>query len=489
MTFTPTHEQELAIDLAKLNTDLAVEAYAGAGKTSTLDLIARAKRKERGQYIAFNKKIVTDASAKFPRSVTCSTAHSLAFRAVGFKYRDRLDARRMTNRQAAERMGLDVDTPHLFDLDDDHAELSSAEVAGLVNATVEAFCRSAEVEIGLGHVPFVKAIDNPGERFNNDAFASKVLLLAQMVWDDLTQEDGGVFKFGHNHYLKIWHLQGPRIRADYILFDEAQDANPLMMDIVQSQAAQKIWVGDSYQAIYAWNGAVDALAKVAVENRCSLTESFRFGPEIAAEANHVLRRLDAPSDVVGAGPAGEVVDDMEHPDVMLGRTNGLVIATAMAEMAAGKKVCIQGGADHIIRFAEGAGKLMQGIASSHPDLMGFRSWYSVREYVDKEESGADLKVLVNLVDDYGVEGLVDGLKSAVQPSYADLTVSTAHKAKGAEWDNVMLLDDFPVVDDCQPADKKLIYVAATRAKKALDLGLNTLAPAKTVAPKKGAETK
>jgi hypothetical protein len=60
---------------------------------------------------------------------------------------------------------------------------------------------------------------------------------------------------------------------------------------------------------------------------------------------------------------------------------------------------------------------------------------------------------------------------------AKVTVSTAHKAKGREWDSVRIGGGFtdPSVDDegtqrgIPPAEARLIYVAVTRARRLLDL--------------------
>ena len=40
---------------------------------------------------------------------------------------------------------------------------------------------------------------------------------------------------GHDIYLKLWALSEPNIPADYVLFDEAQDADPLMLGILLRQ--------------------------------------------------------------------------------------------------------------------------------------------------------------------------------------------------------------------------------------------------------------
>ncbi|WP_408288350.1 hypothetical protein [Paraburkholderia aspalathi] len=49
-------------------------------------------------------------------------------------------------------------------------------------------------------------------------------------------------------------------------------------------------MGDPYQQIYEWRGAVNAMELIKA-HECALTESFRFGPHFAALASRVLRLL------------------------------------------------------------------------------------------------------------------------------------------------------------------------------------------------------
>jgi len=51
----------------------------------------------------------------------------------------------------------------------------------------------------------------------------------------------------HDFYLKLWALSNPELSADFIIFDEAQDANPVMVDLVTKQSCQKIFAGDPFQ--------------------------------------------------------------------------------------------------------------------------------------------------------------------------------------------------------------------------------------------------
>ena len=80
-----TAEQERAVELFRTGKSLKITAFAGAGKTSTLRLLAEANRK-RGVYLAFNKKIAAEAKDKFPANVDCRTTHSMAWRAIRDTY-------------------------------------------------------------------------------------------------------------------------------------------------------------------------------------------------------------------------------------------------------------------------------------------------------------------------------------------------------------------------------------------------------------------
>ena len=467
--FTPTDEQLEALRLFRTGNSLALEALAGAGKTSTLRLAAEQTSNARGVYVAFNRKIVDDAKGSFPGYVKCSTAHGLAFAAVGKDYAHRLRARRMSARDTAQALGLDFDTPIVVDVDDETREIHATTLATAAKLTVDRFCSSADEALAIRHVYRIPGIDAPDEWTNHDKLAPRILGMAEQIWADVTKQDGGLHRFEHGHYLKMWQLRRPRIHADFLLFDEAQDANPVMRAIVEAQThLQLVYVGDSNQAIYEWTGAVDALGQANVSARARLTESFRFGPEIAEQANLVLRRLGAGVEVTGSGPGG-TIGPASAPNCVLGRTNAAVVVEAIDRMAAGQRVALQGGTREIVWFAEAAEKLQAGEPTNHPELACFPNWGAVQVYVESD-AGKDLKSLVGLVDRIGARELIRALEAMVDPKWAEVICSTAHKAKGAEWGTVQLLDDFPFPqgEEIDTAELRLLYVAVTRAKQHLD---------------------
>ena len=79
----PTDEQAAIVAAALTGDDLAIEALAGTGKTSTLRMFASEAPELRGQCTAFHKAKASDGRVSFPNMVSCSPAHRLAYRVVG----------------------------------------------------------------------------------------------------------------------------------------------------------------------------------------------------------------------------------------------------------------------------------------------------------------------------------------------------------------------------------------------------------------------
>lgn len=476
--FAPTGEQEDALALFARGESMVIEAKAGTGKTSTLNLLARSTDR-RGQYIAFNTAIVKESAGKFPSNVACNTAHSLAYRAVGHKYADRMKAPRQTTSQIARTLGIDPIDVRVADAGKRH--LSEGFLASRVMQAVAKFCQSGDMEPTRRHFPYIEGIDLPDEQgrrtfANNDEVAAAMLPFVNRAWADLNREHGSL-RFNHDHYLKIWQLGDPKINADFILFDEAQDANPVIAAIVAAQThAQVVYVGDSQQAIYEFTGAVNALASIDSDHRVFLSQSFRFGPAIAEQANLILDMLDADGRVIGTPTIHSTVGLIDREDAVLCRTNAHAVETVLAFQENGRRPHLVGGGIEIVKFAKAARDLAETGHCDHPELGCFDSWDAVVAYVETDDLGSDLKLMVRLIEKFGVATILGALDRMPTEAAADVTVSTAHKAKGREWDRVRIGSDFPVEGErLSPSELRLIYVALTRAKLALDMsGISAL---------------
>ena len=464
--FSPTSEQVAIIDAAKENIDISIEALAGTGKTTTLKLLADSRDRLQGVYIAFNRSIVDEAKSKFPTNVTCSTAHGLAFRAVGREYVKRLNStQRLSFKQIAE--WLEVPPFRFKSSISDHL-LDEWQVVRYVQKTVENFCKSIDQNIFPKHVAMPEIISTNYLLAEN--FSEMVLPFAKKVWNDLLLHEG-IMKFSHDYYLKMWQLTKPIISASYILFDEAQDADPVMLDVVNSQtSSQLIYCGDQFQAIYEWRGAKNALAMMEVDQHLWLTQSFRFGDAIAEKANELLAMLNSPEMIKGFSNVGSHLERIENPDAILCRTNAGVISALLSELDKGRSVSIIGRTQELINFVEACQQLLLGGRTGHPELAPFLTWADVLEFVEEyPDEAQELRTMVKLVESFGVSKLLSALDQVVVEARADVVLSTAHRAKGREWNKVKLNGDFLHIDDMDTEDLRLAYVAITRAKKILDM--------------------
>ena len=467
----PTAEQERCLDLFATGDPLIIEAGAGTGKTSTLRLLGSSTPRS-GTYVAFNKAIVEEARVKMPVSVLCTTAHSLAFRAVGQRYAHRLRGERMRSYDVAKQLGLGG-RPLVVRYGTQTKALQPGYLASLVMRAMTRFCQTADPAPTVEHLPYIDGIDPPdadGKRTwaNNRQVREYLRGAVARAWADLAREDG-TLRFTHDVYLKLWQLGDPKIGGEFILFDEGQDASPVMLDAVGRQDAQLVIVGDSQQQIYEWRGAVNALASLDAE-RAFLTQSFRFGPAIADIANEVLDLLGAELRLTGTPTIDSSVGPVNRPNVVLARSNAVAVETVLQFQKAGLDTHLVGGGEEILAFARAASRLMDREKVFHPELACFDSWGEVQDYVANDPQGDELALLVRLVDDYGVDVIVAALDQVCAEAQADVIVSTAHKAKGREWNRVRLAPDFPEEPDPNLAGElRLLYVAATRARDRLDV--------------------
>ncbi|MER6077352.1 UvrD-helicase domain-containing protein [Streptomyces sp. NPDC001833] len=472
---TPAEEQTAAADAFQAGHHLVLQAGAGTGKTTTLALLA-AGTNRRGRYLAFNREIARAAATRFPRTVRCTTAHATAYAAVGHRYTHRLNG----PRQPAWKIGQDLGITRSVRIGD--RDISHKALSHTVLRTVTRFCHSADSAFAHRHVPPMRGLDSPPA---HTQLVGTVLPFAAKAWADLQNPDKGVVRFEHDHYLKIWALTKPRIEAGFLLLDEAQDTNPVLEQVFTAQRdhAQLVMVGDSAQAIYGWRGAQDVLSRFDGVP-LTLTRSFRFGPHLAEQANRWLALADAPIRLSGSDSIATDVGTVTHPQAVLSRTNVGAMAEVMRQLSEGHRVALVGGGQALRALALAARDLKEGRRTPHPELTLFTSWGDLQDYADHDPSGGDLQPLVDLVDQHGPDAILNAVEQLTDETSADVTVSTAHKAKGREWSTVRIADDFPpprysdeldaqgrpIPEPVKDTDARLAYVAVTRARHQLDLG-------------------
>ncbi|WP_427308574.1 3'-5' exonuclease [Cupriavidus sp. H39] len=469
---TPTAEQERVVEAVRAGGAVKIRAYAGAGKTSTLRMAAEARGRARGLYLAFNKDIATEAASKFPSNTRCRTVHSIAYGATRPEITRKLKNPVEPPHQLALRYGLGtVRLPTTIGKD---LELSASKVARMVMDGAARFCRSAQGEPLAWHIPVEPIIREEEAEHLRESLLPHVHRLWQEYCDPATPS-----AITHDVYVKLWERSRPIIGADFILFDEAQDADGLMLSVLRAQQAQVVYVGDPYQQIYEWRGAVNAMDHIRAPER-SLTESFRFGPAIAQLASRVLNLMDEDVPVRGQDHIESRILQDSTPghdrfDAILCRKNATVLTHLAQGIARGDKVAVRANVEELKAFADGAELLMRGQRIGYPATLAlFESWEEVQEHAESF-AGRDLQPLVKLIDNEGVDYLRLILTRVSPEADADYIVSTVHRAKGLEWDRVHLAGDFKFKTNDEgdlsmsPEEMRLLYVAMTRAKQLLDI--------------------
>lgn len=446
---------------------LVVIAFAGTGKTTTLIKYALANPNLRILYVAFNRAIRDEAKAKFPKNVECLTSHQLAYAEYGKRYR---------HKQKNNLRLLDIGNA-----------LSSRNWAMIkdVQGTLNTFLASAEDGVRIGHTPRTST----PESLTEDQHAYKVLLVdhATKVWELMCDVEND-FPMTHDGYLKLYQLSKPMLAHRYsaILFDEAQDANPVTSNVILSQPCIVIFVGDRHQQIYRFRGADNALdiAQMDDAKRLYLTNSFRFGPKVAMVANAILGFKGEERKLIGRGGQDDVgmalPPGLAHRAV-LHRTVMATIATAMEAAFAGEKIYWIGGIEgyqlDAIHDLYWLSEQKQAKVKNQTFTKEFKSFQEYKSMAKASNSGEMLRAIA-LVEGYeDMPGLISKMRSLTvgDEREATITVGTAHKSKGLEWDYVALADDFPDVFQLRhdPAalndELNLLYVACTRAMRFLSV--------------------
>lgn len=466
-SFSLTEEQKSAVEMFCDGESLRINAFAGTGKTTTLRAMADATRR-RGLYLCFNRRLADEAATVFPSNVQCRTIHSLAYRYVR-------NIGGMSGKLEGSLTAAMI--PQIVPIEPFSAQdfkYDSGEVRDLVWQTLRNFCYSADIDIEANHVPktFSQRLLKKEECSN---LRKVVTDRARSVWHQMIEPTVNT-PLGHDGYLKYWALCRPKIDSDFVLLDEAQDTNPVVLGVLAQQETQIAFVGDRYQQIYQWRGAINAMEAELAKKTTYLTKSFRFGSSIASHANRILRKLGEKRSLEGCGPSAGASSNVLSRAI-LARTNARLLEELVSQIRLGERPWLEGGTTEIRDYLNGLSDLKKDRPTRHPEFFGIRNW---RELIDfsNTEHGRSIQGLLHLVTRMGFQPIfqaidfVDG--NAANPT---ITLSTLHKAKGREWDRVELLDDFRTPDalaiEKNSAEAKeelrINYVAITRAKHTIAL--------------------
>jgi len=330
-----------------------VEATAGSGKTTTLVQVAALLEShvlQPGQsacFLAFNRSTAHELRARLPAAVDSTTIHALGRRML------------LTSLGGA-RLTLD-DTKYL--------DLALESLAGTREEALTALDPSETASYlsrlaGLARLELTDTADasaliDLAKRYRLRSPAAHHTEALNALLPELLDRgaDGGrtgSVDFTDMVYLPL-HYDLPPPPYAFVCVDEAQDLSRLNLELVMrllGSGARGLFVGDPYQAIYAFAGAdARSLTRIAertgatrlplsVSYRCPVkhvTLARRFSPD--TEPRH-----GAPTGAVTVLPASALARNVRPGDLVMSRTNAPLIALAV-EFASRGTACMVLGDD------------------------------------------------------------------------------------------------------------------------------------------------
>jgi superfamily I DNA/RNA helicase len=462
-----TNEQQEIIKAVSRYKNIKINAFAGTGKTTTLKLIAQKFKDKKILYLAFNSAIKNEASSIFPNNTFVKTTHGLAYSAI--KKYTQIDLSSLQNYRAIDIVG-EYEIPY-------EKALSALKI-------FENFC------------------NNTQDKISEDDLEHKT---AKKMFDHMLI---GVLKPTHSFYLKYYYLliskeQIPQFQYDIVMLDEAQDTNEVTLGIFNAISSKiKIYVGDKHQQIYSFRGSKNALEKIVCDKQLFLSQSFRFNETIANYANILLKNFKNEKITISSFKNSQEVITSAY----ISRTNAQLISVISKRIEQRKPFVTVRNPEEIFTLSIEVYCLLNNESDQirkNPFLKGFKDEDELSSYA-KETDDFELKTAIKVVKEYqeqifDFKEIANKFYKAWQNRQINsfdkrvdeiLFLTTAHTAKGLEWDSVIVADDFPNFADLiydmgyeslkqfqkeleKLSNQELIdefnlfYVAITRAKNTL----------------------
>lgn len=469
-------QEQLDIFNEAENTDdnLLIEALAGAAKTSSLVELAK-KLRGTTLSLAFNKKTADEMQKRMPQGVQCQTLNSLGHRVWG---------------QALNGKRLLVSSSKMHHLTIEAIEAAPSDERSHLYETLGDIGRYLSGSKNHGHVPD-KLVDGLGSRLtrlmSDDEFYEMLPEEPSPAQIDVMQrvliESFDLALTGRIDYADQL-LMPTVLRCSFpifsnVLIDEAQDLSELNHVMISKVAKRRcIAVGDSLQAIYAFRGAhtegMPLLRDRFNMRTLHLSTTFRCPEAICNHVRHHATRI-TPWENNPNNPGSVTVrkiwsiDDIPDGSAVLCRNNAPLFRFALRMLKAGRRPNLWGRdvAATLVKILEslGAPNMRQGDAITALATYRREKEAKLKRETAKAALAERVECLLVFIQDAESLGGAIALAKSVFNSEGKVDLATGHKAKGAEWPNVFILDRYLMSEEGQ--DLNLAYVLATRAQKNL----------------------
>jgi DNA helicase-2/ATP-dependent DNA helicase PcrA len=491
MQFEPsTYQKEIFDFITQKSGNAVINAKAGSGKTTTLvESMKLVPSKEKVLFVAFNKAIEQDLRNRLTdyKNVDVRTYHGLGYAILRENINKKIDItvsehkylsyinKIIGNKQlhGNELRQYKTNLKTLVDF----ARYNLAQS----NSEIKKLCKKYSITPILDEVQVVPAILEWGKQHLEE------IDYTDMIW--LCVELGFKTKMH---------------KADFIFIDEAQDSSIVQQTLIKKcykRGTRFIAIGDEFQCINAFAGAdQEAFRKFTKERNTVILDlpiTYRCPNKIIKYVNEVtgVKMLPSPHAVEGNINFDVSPYEPKNNDMVLCRNTAHLVKLYMRYNKVNKNSYLKG---------RNIGETFKTIVlQTHRDYLSnemicdgvFPQLYkNLFDTIDKEMAltGLDYEDVINtnkindMIDTIKAlsalsEGIVrtDELINKINTIFSDdeedgICLSTIHKAKGLEADNVYILcnslmpSKFAKKSWEIESEKNLIYVAMTRAKKSLN---------------------
>lgn len=494
--FTPSeYQQEIFTFIEKGVGNAVIDAKAGSGKTTTMvEGMKYIPQDQRALFVAFNKSICEELEKRLSKlkNVKVRTYHSLGLAILMENFRLNKDAVKAYKYTSYINKNIYQIAPASRNLSRGKLSQYKTNLKQLVDfarynlaqsaSEIQHLCGKYGIDLVADECEVVPRILEWG--LNN----LEEIDYADMVWIPVEKR-----------------LETRNNKFDFIFIDEAQDSSKMQQALIKKcfrRGARFIAVGDEHQCINAFAGADEEAFKMFGNEpnvkHFELPISYRCPKKIVAmaqrqiEGMHIEARPDAPEGTILTNVSPYEPKD---GDLVLCRNTAHLMKLYMKYVAVNKKAYVKGRSI--------ADKYKETVQSIDKDRIAWdmtydgvipRLYEKLFETIEKDmdlngldyEEALNTQKITDMIDTIkGIEILAEGitwkdeLLNKIDVIFSDdseegVCLSTVHKAKGLEADNVFIL-----CHSLMPSkhatkeweikqEKNLRYVAVTRTKNTLN---------------------
>lgn len=472
--------------------NMLIQAYAGAGKTYMMKRLIKAVPNDASKiYLAFNTSISLDFGEKVRdvENLTNKTIHSLGFSIIRNNNKG-IDIEVDENKyKTFIRNNIENISKTYFNLTYNKKTKFRTNVNDLVRYARQSVCDGKKCMEELCKKYCIKCLGDEIE-----------CALVTLKWgkDDVETID----------YVDMEWL--PNVKPyrfpsyDYVFVDEAQDLTVAQQEIVKkcrNIRTRFVFCGDINQTIYAFKGSdaesFNNFAKFPNTKIFDLPICYRCDRKIISMAQQIVFGIKPREDANdGTIISDATINDINDNDVILCRNNAPLMKLYFTLIENGRKVYFVGKDtfSDLIEMVENTNKSKlnqtldeEGVFSTfYLNLLEKIEYIkmieqcdetyaiqnsSIRDYYDKIQT---LHIIASGLKT--AEELIQKIKQFIDDETTEgIRLSTVHKAKGLEFDSVVILNKSLFnsnakrtnSDALKQQERNLLYVAITRAKKTL----------------------